>query len=348
MQISRQTPFLARQGLSDLLDNSFKMMGRTWKTSLLLSLVFFLPLSALAGWGTARFLGGLAGLLGAGGEPGLAFALGYLRQLAAMLGASLLLWLAGVFVQAAVGAHVAAVASGRGLEPWEAAGLAGRRFFLPSLLQNLVRQALVGGALLVLFSAAVPLGALAASGRAFLAAGAAGAAGAVVAGVVLAVWLSVLLRFAPQAVVFDEEGVFGSLQASSRLVRGSWWRLLGISLVVSIVMSFALGLITLPFTGVAMLPLVSRMVGLAAEGRLELADLAEVFRRSVVGIALGTAGSTFLQAALGAFFLPAFYGLFYVDLKVRKGELPVARPSRKGELAGTRRGRGPRSAGKKS
>jgi hypothetical protein len=33
---------------------------------------------------------------------------------------------------------------------------------------------------------------------------------------------------------------------------------------------------------------------------------------------------------------------------VRKGELPAARSSRKGELAGIRRGRGPRPAGKKS
>jgi hypothetical protein len=330
MQISRKTPFLARQGLSDLLDNSFKMMGRTWKTSLLLSLVIFLPLSALIGWGTARFLGGLAGLIGAGEKPGPAFFLGYLRLLLGMLGGTLLLGLTGVFVHAAVGAHVAAVAGGRSLEPWEAAGLAGRRFFLPCLLSNLVRQALSSGALLILLSVAVPLGALAASGRAFLAAGVAGAAAAVLLGLALAVWLSVLLHFAPQAVVFDGEGVFGSLQASSRLVRGSWWRLLGISLVVSIVMSFALGLITLPFTGVAMLPLVSRMAGLALEGNLELSDLAEAFRRSVLGIAVGSAGSTFLQAAMGAFFLPAFYGLFYVDLKVRKGELPAARQTRRG------------------
>jgi hypothetical protein len=329
MQISRKTPFLARQGLSDLLDNSFKMMGRTWKTSLLLSLVFFLPLAALVGWGTARFFGGLAGLMIAAEEPGLAFFLGYLRLLLAMIGASALLWLAGVFVHAAVGAHVAAVAGGRSLEPWEAAGMAGRRFFVPSLLQALVQQALASGSLMILFFAAVPLGALAASGRAFLAVGIVGAVGAVLLGVAVAVWLSVLLRFAPQAVVFDGEGVFGSLQASARLVRGSWWRLLGISLVVNIVLSFALGLVTLPFTGVAFLPLVSRMVGQALENSFELSDMAEVFRLGGLSIGIGVAGSTFIQAALGAFFLPAFFGLFYVDLKVRKGELPESRPPRK-------------------
>jgi hypothetical protein len=331
--------------LSDLLDNSFKMMGHTWKTSLLLSLVLFLPLSALAGWGTARFFGGLAGLLGMAEEPGLAFFLGYLRLLISMLGASLLIGLAGVFVHTAVGAHVAAVAGGRSLEPWEAAGLAGRRFFVPNLLQNLVQQALASGALLILFFAAVPLGALAAAGRPFLAVGIAGAAVAVLLGVAAAVWLSVLLRFAPQAVIFDGEGVFGSLQASARLVRGSWWRLLGISLVVSMVLSFALGLVTLPFTGVAFLPLVSRMVSLALENSFEISDMAEVFRLSGVSIGIGVAGSTFIQAALGAFFLPAFYGLFYVDLKVRKGELPESRPPRKaarkaaGQAAGKAEGK---------
>lgn len=181
---------------------------------------------------------------------------------------------------------------------------------------------------MIMFFAAVPLGALAASGREFLAVGIAGAAGAVLLGLAVAVWLSVLLHFAPQAVVFDGQGVFGSLQASARLVRGSWWRLLGISLVVSIVLSFALGLATLPFTGVAFLPLVSRLVGHTMEGSFEVSDMVEVFRASVVSIGIGIAGSTFIQAALGAFFLPAFYGLFYVDLKVRKGELPASRPAR--------------------
>jgi len=335
MEITRKTPFLARQGLSDLLDNSFKMMGRTWKTSLLLSLVFFLPLSALLGWGAARFLAGLAALIETGQEPGLAFLLGYLRLLLTMLATSLLLWLAGVFVHTAVGAHVAAVAGGRTLEPWEAVRLAGRRFYVPSLLQGLVQGALFTGILTVLFSAAVPLGALAATGRAFLAPGIAGAAAAVLLGAAAVVWLSVLLRFAPQAVVFDGETVFGSLQASTRLVRGSWWRLLGVSLVVSIVFSFAVGLVTLPFTGVVLLPLVSRLIGLAVGDSFELADLAEVFRRSLVGIAVGVGGSAFIQAALEAFFLPVFFGLFYVDLKVRKGELAARQP------------RGPQAAGKK-
>jgi hypothetical protein len=277
----------------------------------------------------ARFFGGLADLMVAAAQPDLNFFLGYLRLMLSMLGASLLLWAAGVFVYAAVGAHVAAVAGGRSLEPWQAAGLAGRRFFVPSLLQALVQQALASGALMLLFFAAVPLGALAASGKAFLAVGIIGAAGAVLLGVAVAVWLSVLLHFAPQAVVFDGEGVFGSLQASARVVRGSWWRLLGISLVVNLVLSFALGLATLPLTGVAFLPLVSRMVSLTLEGSFEMSDLVEVFRASVVSIGIGMAGSSFLQAAMGAFFLPVFYGLFYVDLKVRKGELPESRPPRR-------------------
>jgi len=329
MEITRKTEFLARQGLSDLLDNSFKMMGRTWRTSLLLSLVFFLPLCALTGWGAARFLGGLAALIGEAAEPDLASVLGYLRLLLLMLGASLLLWLAGVFVHAAVGAHVAAVAGGRSLEPWEAAGLAGRRFFVPSLLQALVQQALFTGALVVLFSTAGALGALAASGRAYLAAGIVGAAGAALLGAAVTVWLSVLLRFAPQAVVFDGEGVFGCLQASAHLVRGSWWRLAGISLVVSIVFSFATGLISLPFTGAALLPMVSRAARLAMGDSFELADIAELLRSGAVGVGIGVAGSAFIQAALGAFFLPAFFGLFYVDLKVRRGELPGTRRGKK-------------------
>ena len=328
MTITRRTQFLRRQNLSDLLDNSFKMMGLTWRTSLVLSLIFFLPLSALAGWGASGFLAALAGLLPAGEAPGPTFMPGYARLLLVMMAAYLLLGLAGVFVQTAVSAHVAAAAGGRSLELPEVVRLAGRRFLLPCLLQQLVQAALFAGLFAALLAVAVPFLALAVAGKAFLAAAAAGSAAAVLLGAALVIWLSLLLRFAPQAVVFDGETVFGSLQHSARLVRGSWWRLAGISIVVGIIFSFAVGLLTLPVTGAALLPLVSRLIGHTLNGTFEPADLAQVFRGGAWGLAVGVGGSAFIQATLEAFFLPPFFGLFYVDLKVRRGELPERRPRR--------------------
>jgi hypothetical protein len=158
---------------------------------------------------------------------------------------------------------------------------------------------------------------------------AAAVAGALLLAAAAAVWLSLLLRFAPQAVVFDGEPVFGSLQRSARLVRGNWWRLFGVSLAVGILFSFAVGLISLPFTGAALLPLLSRLVSSLLSESPKPFPPAELLSGSAVWIAVAVAGSTFVQAALVAFFMPAFFGQFYIDLKVRRGEL--AMPQRRAE-----------------
>jgi hypothetical protein len=56
-------------------------------------------------------------------------------------------------------------------------------------------------------------------------------------------------------------------------------------------------------------------------------------RRGAPWIAAAVAGSIFIRAAIEVFFMPAFFGQFYIDLKVRKGELEAAqrRPGRRGK-----------------
>jgi hypothetical protein len=329
MEVRKSTPFIARQNLGDLLDNSFKMMGRIWRTSLPLALALFIPLSVLLGWIFSRFLAGMAGIVEAGTEatPALAatMAFGYLHWVLILSGASLLFWLASLFVHTAVSVHTAAVAGGRELEFWEIVHHAGRRFFAPCLLQQLAKAALLAGLLVVALLLAVPAIAVAAATGSQVLAAAAGGSGVLLAGAAAALWLSVSLRLARQAVVFDGETVFGSWQHSAHLVRGSWWRLFGISLLVGIMLSFTVGLLTAPVTGAALLPMVSRLVGLALGESSGAADTAEVFRSSAVGLSVGVAAGTFIQAAIHAFFLPVFYGLFYIDLKVHKGELTPRR-----------------------
>jgi hypothetical protein len=321
MDIKRSTPFLVRQGLSELLDNAFKMMGHTWRTSLLLAVILLLPVSALMGWGVAGVLGGLADWPNFAEKPPEAWGLLCLRFGLSLSAGSLLLEFAGLFVYVAVSTHVAAVAGGRTLQFGEIVRLAGRRHYGRCLLQYLVQVAILGGIMgFALVLVVVPV-TLSLSGKAPVAGAAAGTAGAIILGAAAVIWLSVLLRFAPQAVVFDGETVFGSLQRSARLVRGGWWRLFGISIVVGIIFSFAVGLVTFPVSGVALLPLVSRLIGLVLGNSLEPSQMAELFRSSAVWIAVAVAGSAFIRAAIEAFFMPAFFGQYYIDLKVRKGEL---------------------------
>lgn len=340
MEIKKTTPFIARQTLSDLLDNSFKMIGRTWFTSLVLSLALFLPLSALLGWTFARFLAGMTDIVGAGVESAGALeapvppawvaslAFGYVRWVLLLSGVSLLLWLAGLFIYTAVSTHTAAVAGGRELDFWEIVHLAGRRFFAPCLLQQLALSALLTGLLLVVLALIAPAIGIAAATRSGVGAAVGIGVGVLLLGGAVALWLSVSLSLARQAVVFDGETVFGSWQRSAHLVRGSWWRLLGISLLISIILSFAVGLVTTPVTGAVLLPMVSRLIGQALGDSSGAGDMMEILRASSVALSAGMAAGTFIQSALQAFFLPVFFGLFYIDLKVRKGELIPRRADR--------------------
>jgi hypothetical protein len=332
MEIKRNTPFLARQNLGELLDNAFKMMGYTWRTSLLLAVILLLPFSALLGWGAARFFASLADLPDLANNPMEAVGALYLRFLMGFSGGSLLLQFAGLFTYVAVSTHAAAVAGGRKPSFGEIVRLAGRRFYGRSILQYLVQVAMTVGILTLAFLLVVPSLVFSLAGQKPVAV-VAGISGAALLGAIAAVWLSVLLRFAPQAVVFDDEPVFGSLQHSARLVRRSWWRLFGISIVVSIIFSFAAGLATFPLSGIALMPLISRLIGMLLNGSFEASQAAGLLRRNATLIAVAAAGSTFIRAALEVFFMPAFFGQFYIDLKVRKGELEATqrRSGKKGK-----------------
>lgn len=65
-----------------------------------------------------------------------------------------------------------------------------------------------------------------------------GFVGSVVCGP-LAIWLWVLFSLAPAAVVIESRGPVDALRRSAALVRGSWWRICGISLLAFVIASIA-------------------------------------------------------------------------------------------------------------
>jgi hypothetical protein len=346
MEIKRRTPFLARQNIGELLDNAFKMMEHTWRTSLLLSVMLLLPLSALLGWVVARLFAGLAKWTGFAGQAAEMLGFLYLYFALGFGAVVLLLQLAALFVYVAVSTHAAAVAGGRTMEFGEIVRLAGGKHYGRCLLQSLVQMAMISGIVTACLLVVLPPLVLSQLQKASVAGVVAAVAGVVaaVAGALLlaaaaAVWLSLLLRFAPQAVVFDGEPVFGSLQRSAHLVHGNWWRLFGISIAVGIMFSFAVGLISLPVTGAALLPLLSRLISALLSDSLEPFLAAGLLGGSAVWIAVAVAASTLIQAALAAFFMPAFFGQFYIDLKVRRGELVMPRRLAERKAPAGRKGR---------
>ena len=131
---------------------------------------------------------------------------------------------------------------------------------------------------------------------------------------VLYVWIYIKLMVAPAAVVVEELGALDGMRRSWELTRNSWWRLLGITLVVGIMVGIIAQIVTIPvtllsgfYTGVV-----------SPHGGAEQAVTAAV----VAGVA--TAIVTAVVAAVGFAFQTSVMALLYLDLRMRRDGLDIA------------------------
>ncbi|MEJ5946151.1 glycerophosphoryl diester phosphodiesterase membrane domain-containing protein [Pseudokineococcus basanitobsidens] len=137
----------------------------------------------------------------------------------------------------------------------------------------------------------------------------AGAAGLVVgllAGVVLTVWLYVRWAFAAVVLLLERRRVVDSLRRSSSLVRGTWWRVLGVLLLTTVVAGLAQAVLVGPAA------LISGVVGAlgAGAGPSAVATLVTLLFSTVASI-------------LVVPFVSAVTALLYTDLRIRQEGLDV-------------------------
>ncbi|AYG82492.1 hypothetical protein DWB77_04671 [Streptomyces hundungensis] len=81
--------------------------------------------------------------------------------------------------------------------------------------------------------------------------GAGGAALAVLGGLatsVVALWLYIRFCLAAPALMLERQSIVQSLRRSAKLVNGSWWRILGVTLLTSVLVSIVSMIIMMPFT----------------------------------------------------------------------------------------------------
>lgn len=114
-----------------------------------------------------------------------------------------------------------------------------------------------------------------------------------------AVFMYVAFLFVPQVLVLERTGIFGAFGRSQRLVSGSWWRVFGIALLLTVLVAIIAG-------GVA--AVIGIVVGaLFAAGHLSTVSL------TVVERAFGAIAGILVQPIqLGAL------TLLYYDLRIRK------------------------------
>ena len=136
------------------------------------------------------------------------------------------------------------------------------------------------------------------------------------AAVALAVWASIRLAFAAPALLLEDLGVVASIRRSWRLVHGSWWRVLGVLLLTTVIASVANGLLQAPFSIIgAVLSAVA-----APESATTAAAMTPML---VISTVLGNIG-TVIASTVSAPFVAAVTALLYIDLRIRREGLDVA------------------------
>jgi hypothetical protein len=128
------------------------------------------------------------------------------------------------------------------------------------------------------------------------------------------IWVSVKLTVAPAVIVVEDVGALDGIRRSWAVTRGSWWRVLGIVLVVSLLVGIIGQIVLIP---------VSLLSGLLATvaGPQDPASQAATLQ-VVVGVATAV-----VSAAVGAVafaFQTSVMALLYMDLRMRNDGLDIA------------------------
>ncbi|MFJ8544588.1 glycerophosphoryl diester phosphodiesterase membrane domain-containing protein [Streptomyces sp. NPDC093586] len=71
------------------------------------------------------------------------------------------------------------------------------------------------------------------------------------AGGLVTVWLMVRFSLASPALMLEKQGIKKAMSRSTKLVRGSWWRVFGIQLLATVIANIVASIIVIPFTFLA-------------------------------------------------------------------------------------------------
>ncbi|WP_411373739.1 hypothetical protein ACLH0K_11535 [Arthrobacter sp. MPF02] len=131
--------------------------------------------------------------------------------------------------------------------------------------------------------------------------------------IALSIWIAIKVLVAPAAVVVEELGAVAGLRRSWELTRANWWRILGITVVISIMVGIVSQVVMIP---VSLLTSFLTTVATPHAGSEQTAAVAVA-----VGVATAVLGA--LVGALGYAFQTSVMALLYMDLRMRKDGLDI-------------------------
>jgi hypothetical protein len=137
----------------------------------------------------------------------------------------------------------------------------------------------------------------------------------ILAGLVVAGWLMIRFYLATPALMLERQGIVKSMSRSAKLVRGSWWRIFGITLLAGAMAEVASYVIQLPFTLLGMFSGALGSMNLGADPHP--ASVLVAMSGYVLSLLVGQLVSQMIVAT----FPPLVAGLLYVDRRIRTENL---------------------------
>ncbi|OKI28392.1 hypothetical protein [Streptomyces sp. CB03911] len=132
---------------------------------------------------------------------------------------------------------------------------------------------------------------------------------------VAAYWVVVQLSLAAPALMLEKQGIRAAFSRSLRLVRGSWWRVCGITLLGTVLVSIIAGIIEIPFSLVGVVMAGDELLGDSLTAGLDPALPLGALVVIAVGGVIGGAVTIPAGAAINV--------LIYVDQRIRREALDI-------------------------
>ena len=133
------------------------------------------------------------------------------------------------------------------------------------------------------------------------------------AGGVVAIWLMIRFSLSSPALMLEKQGILKAMSRSTKLVRGSWWRVFGIQLLATIIANIVASIVVIPFAFLA-----AALSGDGATGFLDSAggDLGWTFLIvSGIGSVIGSMLTFPITAGVTV--------LLYIDQRIRREALDL-------------------------
>jgi hypothetical protein len=312
-----------------LIDGTFGLLRRTWKTTLACGGIAFLPVAALYGWAYSRLFDVYASILPAAAaeDAPLSSVFAVVTAFAWILLAALVQGLAMLFVRSRVTARAASAVRGRDTAVPAPTGRVIGQDVTRLLGQRILQGLVYAGVLLAVAAAlAIVVTIVVAITGGF---GGSDDTTALTFGVVLlaylvafAVWIVLWVRFSLtlETMVIDGSRARRSFALSASLVRGGWWRVFGYRFLFALMLGFAASLIATPIVFFATIRAYARYLAEMVRGTADAGSLVDMLRTMGSGLPVRLAIFLYLSSLLRAFFAPVFMTLLYFAMKQRKAE----------------------------